>query len=559
MKHPALARVFAIVLAVLCLVMLLAGVFGIRSTMDELLRGQEDYARLADRIEEYRVIADALSGTISYEESSKALEERQEQHEDEAAQHRMDLATYTATKSGINQGIAALDEADAQFAAGKQQYLEGLKTFEEQEAAFNAGYAQFQAGKQQLADGWAQYNTLNSALQAAQAQLAGLMAISDILVSDDTDDAEQLQRAAVAAYDGAIASFDQAVGVADSMKAQGGISAEQVQLLVAALAESAGVSIDQLPLEGVTAEQLQQLEDAITQATGMTPGQIRDTLLTQRSNVENGDAQLLLSPEQFAAVREVFRQNKDLVLTAIQAIANRLAELSGNLDGTRAQLAAAQAEMDQMEQVMEQGKAGIEEGRKAMEAAGKEIQIGEAALYENRAYIWYQMGKLEEQEETLKQEKEALDREADALSELDRQAQQQKELEQRETSVRLMLLARDGIAQKVDDGAALLEAAREYAEQYGTQIEQMYRGRMAVNLLMLLGALFGFLAIPAAFEKLKSRLMLIGPVLLCLGCAAGVEVLCRQLGRGDSYSALAVALFALLQLLIVIPREKKKL
>ena len=73
---------------------------------------------------------------------------------------------------------------------------------------------------------------------------------------------------------------------------------------------------------------------------------------------------------------------------------------------------------------------------------------------------------------------------------------------------------------------------------------------------MILGALAGFIGIPAAFEKTKSRFWLIAPVLLCFGCAVGAEIQCRMLGRGDSYSALAAAVFAAIQLALVIPKEK---
>lgn len=558
MKHPALTRVFAVVLVILCLVMLLAGAFGIRSAMDERLRGQEDHARLTDRIEEYRLITQALSGTVSYEEANKELEARQGEHDDAASQHRTDLATYTATRSGIQEGIAMLDEADAAFAAGKQKYLDSVKEFEKKEAEFNAGYQQFLVGKQQLADGWAQYNATAAAVQAAQAQLAGLIAISDILADEGIDDAEALQRAAIAAYDGAISNFDQALGVANSLKGQGGISAAQIQMLLGALAEEAGISLDTIVIDGVSAEQLQQLENAITEATGMTPQQIRDALVAGRSDVEGSDPEYLLTPEQFAAVREIYRQNRDLVLAAIQAVSSRLSQLSGTLESSRAQLAAAQAEMDQAEKLMAQGQAALEQGRAALEEAGREIEKGEAALYESRAQIWFEMGKLDEKEEELRQEKEALDQEAGELGEMSEKTQQQKDLEERETSVRLMLLSREGIEQRVDDGTALLAAAEDYETQLRRDIEWMYQGRMTAYVLMLAGALASFLALPAAFERIKNRAMLLIPVFVCLGCALGAEYICLDLGRGHSYSAIAVCIFAVIQLLIVLPRADKR-
>ena len=67
----------------------------------------------------------------------------------------------------------------------------------------------------------------------------------------------------------------------------------------------------------------------------------------------------------------------------------------------------------------------------------------------------------------------------------------------------------------------------------------------------------GKLSVPAAFELVKSRFFLIAPVLLCMVCAAGTEALNMALGLGQQYAALFTAIFALVQLLIVLPKAKK--
>ena len=75
---------------------------------------------------------------------------------------------------------------------------------------------------------------------------------------------------------------------------------------------------------------------------------------------------------------------------------------------------------------------------------------------------------------------------------------------------------------------------------------------------MLFGAGYCLIGIPAAFEAAKSRLLLILPLLHCLGCAVGAEQILWQLGRGLSYSCLAVMAFALLLLLVSGPKKKRK-
>ena len=61
----------------------------------------------------------------------------------------------------------------------------------------------------------------------------------------------------------------------------------------------------------------------------------------------------------------------------------------------------------------------------------------------------------------------------------------------------------------------------------------------------------------SAFEQLRSRFMLLVPVLGCVACAAGAAYLFVTMGRGSSYSALAAAGFGLLQLLISLPKARK--
>ena len=153
--------------------------------------------------------------------------------------------------------------------------------------------------------------------------------------------------------------------------------------------------------------------------------------------------------------------------------------------------------------------------------------------------------------------REKLDREADELAEKSSRAEELKELERQETSVRVMLLERDAIRDRVDGGMDLLDAADEAAGCLLQQLKERFTGRILVAGLMVLGGAAGFAGIPAAFERKKSRLWLIAPVALCLGFAAAVEILCRLLGRGDSYSALGVTVFALIQLALVIPKKKK--
>lgn len=147
MKHPALTRVFAIVLAILCLVMLLAGLFGLRSADRDRRRALDDAGRLRDRASQYALALSALEGGVPYQEANDTWQRHQSEHDRLVSSHRSEMAIYTATQSGIRSGAYAMDQADAAFAEGKRQYEAGLAEFNKQAAAFDAQYAQFQYGK----------------------------------------------------------------------------------------------------------------------------------------------------------------------------------------------------------------------------------------------------------------------------------------------------------------------------------------------------------------------------------------------------------------------------
>ena len=558
MKHPALTRIFSLVLAVLCLTMLLAGIGVVRFAIKNKAAELADHQRLSDRIEEYREIRAGLDGKSSYAEISKKLQEQKEKHEEMASQHRMDLAIYTATQGGIQAGEEALLQAESAFREGKAQYEAGLAAFLEQEKAFWDGYNQFQEGKKQLQEGRKTLELAESALSGLRAELERSRALAAILESDDENARQELT---VAAYDSLLASLDDAMEVYGTLKSQGGISPEQMQLLAQMLAEESGADVsellDNVTWEGISAESLEELETQVRETTGMSVEEIRATIQQQRDEAAQMDAESPISEEEFAALQAAYAQSRDLIAQVDGLMEEKLNEYETQLSETKIQLDEAQKQMDAMEPVLEQGKTAILQARAALELAGEQIRMGEASLADGRRQLEEQKAELAEKEKTLRKEKTELDRQAEEIAELSVQAETLKDLESREKSVRLMLLDRDGIRERTEQGMELLAAADDYAALLLRQIQERFGGRLWVGGLMALAAASGFAGIPAAFEKSKSRFWLIAPVLSCLLCAAGVEALCRYLGRGDSYSALGTGVFALIQLALVIPKKKK--
>ena len=558
LKHPALTRMFSVVLVVLCLTMLLAGLGSVLGALRDRDKGMADYGRLSGRIEEYEQVLGELEGHASYREANEALRAELEEHDDQAAQHRMDLAIYTATRGGLRAGAAALDQAEQAFQQGMAQYYEGIALFEEQERAFWEGYEQFQQGKRQLEEARKTMDLAESAMAGLRAQLNQSRAMAAILESEDEDARRELT---IAAYDQLLSSLDGAVGLYEQLQEQGGVSPEQMEQLIAMLSEQSGTDLSWLEgvaWEGISAESLAELESRVAAATGMTVPEIRARIQQQRDAVADMDADAPITEEQFEALQEAYRQSREWSQQVDAAMEAQLAEYEAQLAQARAQLDEAQAQIDALEPMMEQGRAMMEQARAALDSAEGQIQMGRSGIYNGRRQINEQYAQLEEQQEELLREKEELDAEAERLADESAALDLQHEREQRETSLRLMLLDREEIQTRVDEGMELLPAAKDWAETLLRDTERMTNGRLWVAALMVLGGICGFAGVPAAFEKTDKRFWLVAPVLGALLCALGAEALCRALGRGDSYSALAVAIFAMIQLALVLPKKKKK-
>lgn len=554
MKHPVLTRMIAVMLALLCGVMLIAGLGIGAKTAREWKNAQADVRRLTDRTQEYRAVLEALSSRGFAGESGDAVSAGEQAHESASAKHRAALAAYTATRGGVQAGMAAMDEAEGMLLMGKQAYEEGRRQFEEQAAAFEDGYRQFQEGKKQLALGMELMTEAETALAAAQAQLASLKALGDLLDSGDEDARLEVS---VAAYDQMLAAYDEAFGLLDRLEQRGGLSEEELSMIIKLIGEKTGQEISDLQIPALTPEMLEQLRGSIQTATGMTPEELRAKLQSERDALASREAEEPLTEEEFEAIRAVYAANREAIVQALSAAQVQVDSLSAQVAEARGQMEEAQAQMAEMDEYMEQAKAAIEQGRAALDQAGVQLAQGEAQMQSGRAQLNEQQKKLEEERLRLEGEKAGLESGAAVLRRLDTNARELQELKDRENSLRLMLLGWNSVKLRFSEGEELLTAAVAAGETMFRDAQDQYHGRSLTALLMLIASVCGLAAIPAAFEKLKNRIWLVLPALSCMGLAIAAEVLCERLGRGSSYSALAAAIFALLLILVALPSEKK--
>ena len=570
MRFPALTRVLSVVLVLVCLGMAAAGGLGLSGAEKERRNLFNDMERLLERVEEYRTVTAELEGARSYDERSDELDEKQKQHDKESSEHRMDLTTYTATQYGLKKGTEAMDLADMQFAEYRAMFESGM-------ASFEAGLAQASGLLSTL---WQLYNTASGVLSSANAHLN----YANQLVAS-LDAGEVLTYARMAeVYDEFIRAADEAQTLLDTLHGMEGaldaLAAYDVNSLtnmaggmaqleggMAALGSmptdayaETGVDIDLgqlLELKSgfdqtwATVKQamhdfdavLPQLEAQTQAVTGMNFTQLRQTAEAQRNEMAaKGDAPL--EPQESAAIYAAYGMNRDQLRSSLAEASAKLAEINAYAAQAYSLLSTLQTQFDSL--------------RGYIASAKQMIADAADALFYARALIWYQMGQQEEKEEELLKRKERLDQEAGELEELAEQAEARKSVEQRQRSLRAILRSRDEIRRRSDDGEDLAEAAADYAQETEREAEESYQARRRACLRMLVGAACGLLGIPAAFEQLRGRFFLFVPVLLCMGCAAWAELIFRQMGRGDSYSALTVIGFALLLLAVSAPKPKRK-
>ncbi len=573
MKHPALTRVLAIVLVLLCMAMAIAGGLGLSRADRDRNRTQEMTARLRARADEYRSVSLSLEGTESYRSQNETLNEQQTQHDQDSSEHRVELTTYTTTQYGLRVGSQAIEAAEREF-------LDYKFIFEHSITDYESAMSQVSDLLGQL---WTLYHTAASAIESANTHLSNAQNLIAKLESGEPLTAATL----VEAYDEAILALDEAASLRETMReleptldaiaafdpeSLTGLTASMDQIPqnidalsdfkldpeVEAAFDAPPIDMEQLleikRIYNQSWEALKQalnmvdtvaplLEQRAQELTGMNVEELRATAQAARDALAaQGDEPL--DEETEAAVRLAYALNRDQIRDFLDNAAAELGEVNAYAEQAHTLLTTIQGAVDGMNSLMEKAK--------------KMLADAESAIYAAKVTIWWQMGQQTEMEEQLRERREQLDGEADELQTLTDQAEEQKTLEQRLRSLRAILMDYDGVQERVENGQSPDEAALAAAgESEGTAL-RTWSDRRHACILMLIGAFCGLIGIPAAFEQIRSRFLLLLPVLLCLGCALAADWIFVHMGRGHSYSALAVAGFAVLQLLISAPAARKQ-
>ena len=425
MKNPALARVMAIVLAILSLVMLLAGIFGISNAVadrDESVRANNV---LEGRIDTYKELSKKLENSLSYKEATAKYEEAKDEHQHKNSEHRSGLAEYTAAEGIIKSSKESMAMMDVIF-----------------DYAFS--YIK------------------NICSLALDEFVDSLEAIKTPNLSEDEYN-ELVRQIQDAGDDSTIRAIEDRISGIESSE----------------------------EIDEVTMQDLSKYINAYIDSVTSSYVGLSDTVI----------------PESVASEIDFYTQEAKNELDPVIQVYHSLMNLIDQYIDGKKQLTSAE---------LENLKKGIE----------------------------------------LAVEKYELIRESEELAEQKAANEQLKEDENSLKSTKVHILKNEKISAAVDGGEDIVTAAERELSRATDESKKDFSLRLDANILLILGAIAGFLGIFGAFEIKKSRPWLIVPVALFALFAALADGISMYLGRGQMYSALASVVFGIVQLLIIVPKKK---
>ncbi len=566
MKYPGLTKILSLVLALLSLSLLVSGIYGLYTAARDRNRGTEELEKIRDTTDEYRSVLAAKMEPEEYEKLSRELETRQKSYDTDAAKHRKELAAFTASRGAMEKAEELLSKSETALRTARTQYESGKKALELQEKTIKKFADQVSEWEPMLEAG----ENLLDVIERLRDSLSALddlttpteptaeeEELSEELLSELEQDAANARKEAVlAAYDAAISAYENTASLIELIQDRE-IPVSQIKQLLGLQdndgAEELKKALKNLGIE-LSEEQLQTLEgdsivllssqqvadfkQAVENAAGMSMDEMLSGLRGEREAIANDEDGL--SVEEFETIRQSFQ---DIIATS-QLVSGVLRDAVDNLGDTLENAREKLSQLKDMIQQMKDAQAKIDKAKTALKEAGEQLAQGELALEEGKKQLAEQQEKLDEQEKELEKEKIRLDEEEQALKKMDETVNDQKELEDRERSLRMSLLTDREIKAKTESGTDILVAAEERTDAFGQAIRREYGSRFGGCLLMLAGTVLAFLSVAAVFRGDGNRKLFLSAVLLCVFCCTAVIRAFLISGRGLSYSALVTGAMA---------------
>ena len=294
--------------------------------------------------------------------------------------------------------------------------------------------------------------------------------------------------------------------------------------------------------------QIQQLTKAAEAVEGEADA-MTEYLLAGLGNAGIASGDHDFTENEMAVIRSLYLANKDVIGETLDTAGENRQQAYGTvlhaessserIFGLIGQLAGAKATLDQT--------------LEAMKEMGEQIEEGEAALAEGKAQLSAAKEEQKKKAEELDKKKKDLDQQEKALKQSAQQAEEQKELEDREMTLRTALLSREEIRRRSQYGMDLLSASEHWLTEYTEQTQERYRDRFDASLLMIVCAILAVSGALASFGGNRSQLLALLSTLLCLAFSISAALLLYRMGRGISWSAAVTAVIAAAELIFLIP------
>ena len=582
--------------------MLVSGLLGIRSAAKEKRKGDEEIHNLRTTIDSYRDISALLMESEDYDTLNETLVEKQKQYENETAHHRSELATYSATNSGLEMGMESLNQAKAALELGRSQYEAGKRSLQAMEQAIYQAYALFDQYSELI-------NTIRSVIESSELLIDHLCEYQnllneignriDILIQDlaellglavkyettgqmsDQSENEMLNeynsQLIVTQNDASsirntlydlqdlfteiqYESYD-LIYTVQSME----IPEEAIEMLLNSAGFTDLEDAENLLLSGLTSEQLQILNLLSDHSDGISDEsyQIIELLISIQNaaeglfsdiesdlnEIESWEMDLPYSESVETELESFYGYKAELLAASALIESFDLTSISGEITG----LSEETEELNEMMGQFQDGITQLEEMRTAMNEAGEQITAGEETLATGVAQLNAAKEEQKKKAEELDRERKQLDEQEKQLKQLNEQAASQKTLEEREKNLRSELLSRDEIVRRTLYGESLLSASEAWLAVYTEQTDSDYRDRFDASLLMIACAVLAFAGALMSFTPKRSIAMTLFFTLLCQAFAFSVLFLLYRVERRISWSALITILLATAELVFIIP------
>ena len=512
MKHPVLARMLSVFLAIVSLVMALAGFFGREAAEEDYTEALRQHEKLLERIETYKELDEKLAGLTPYAEANAELKKREEQYERDASRHRSDVSTHTATGGGYKMGTDAIWEQKAALDEAQRNYEEMARQMEEAISQL--------ATAEELE---AQCTAMAFLCRGA----AGVIG-ENPTITEPVEPTEPVMPEAPPAFEHAEPRREDYIAGPEGDAAYLAAAEQYVQAFndyqqslndYAIAMQEYYAALDQYALDMVAYyEQYALYQQYLATAEGWKAIRSEaETVLVGMGFIPPGgdDAEALMA---MADTFDALAADSDALAASSVAIASALQIEMGTVQGL--------------------------------------IDSIRNQLQNSLELMWYQMGELDSDAEILDEERRYL---VNTKAELEAEREKldaQRDDENKRISTRLLLLGYEGIKTRHEAGAELVDSAESYALEYRAEIEKTYKGTLLRCLVSLAGGVFGIFCILSGFEILKSRFFIFVPAFIAFACAAFSMYISDSLMLDTYYAALPVLIFVPIFLLFALPRHK---